>query len=217
MLFRLVEHVDVLREEHHLADVSGQLGGVVGRHDSFRRTNLSHQREDVISGIILLGFLDLRGTHQSDQIVVHNARISVTPGRDNSVIALQQTLHEGSLRIHNRTGGFGVELDRNIRNATRRNVFGDVLFTPAHNSHGNDRFSGRREETGISWRETRRLELRHQLAQRFLVINPAEELPNHAEVFNLVDQGCSREGNQEWVLQARPNGPRHRLNMLGAL
>ena len=69
-LLRRIHDVDVLGEEHHLADVAGQLGGVVGGEAGLGLPDPAHHREHVVAGLVRAGVLALRRGDPADQVVV---------------------------------------------------------------------------------------------------------------------------------------------------
>ena len=143
--------------------------------------------------------------------------IGVASSRDDAVIALEQSANQCLLCLNDGASRLAIELDRNVSDTPGRNIFGNVLFATSNNTHRNDSFSCRREEARIRRGEAGGLQLGHQFTERLLVIYPAQELPNHAEVFDLVDERSSRQGNQQRVLQTCANCSCNSLNVLGAL
>ena len=216
MRFCGVKNIDVFGKEDHFAHVTGQLSGVIRCHDRFGLANFSHQGKDVVAGIILLGLVNFRGGHQTHQVIVDLVTFGTTC-LDDPVIPLEQTGDECAFGLDNGAPCFAIEFDGNICDSSGRNIFSDILLFPAHNTHGNYGFAGFEKESRIGRRETRCLKLCHQLSHGLFFIDPTQELPNHPEILDLVNERGSRQGHEERVSQPCPNGLRNRLNCLRAL
>ena len=149
----LIQDIDVLGKENDFPDVSGQLRRVVRRHDGFSATDLAHQGKDIVAAVVLLSLFNLGGGDQTNQVLV-NALDGSSSSGDHAVILLQQARSESSLGITNRATRFTIEFNRDIRNASGRNVLRDILLSPAHNTHGDNGFSCFLEESLIPRAQT---------------------------------------------------------------
>ena len=67
-LLRGIHHVDVLGEEHDLADRARQLRGVVGGEHRLGLADLAHHREDVLAGLGGLRLLELGVGDDADEL-----------------------------------------------------------------------------------------------------------------------------------------------------
>ena len=119
--------------------------------------------------------------------------------REHAAVALHEPGDERRLGLADRATRLAVELDRDVGDAPRGDVGRDIHLLAAHDAHVDDRVAGGAEEPGIARVELGLLEPRHQLGQRLLLVDPAEELPDHPEVLDLVDQRGSGEGDHQRV------------------
>ena len=79
------------------------------------------------------------------------------------------------------------------------------------------RVAGGRVEARVGRRQPGLLELVHQLGQRLLVVDPAEELPDRVEVLDVVDQRRAGQRHQQRPRGARPDPLGEVEDVLGAL
>ena len=119
--------------------------------------------------------------------------------RGQAAVTLDESGDQGGLGLADRATRLAVELDRDVGDATRRDVGRDILLLATHDAHVDHRGSRRREEARLAGIELGVFELAHQARQRLLVVDPAEVLPDHAEVLDLVDQRRSGEGDEQRV------------------
>ncbi len=78
-------------------------------------------------------------------------------------------------------------------------------FRRAHDAHVDHPGAGGWVEAAVNRLEADLLQLRHQLGARLLVIDPAEELPDRAEVLDVVDQRRAGECHQQRPRRAGPD------------
>ena len=198
-----VHHVDVLGEEHHLADVAGQLRRVVRGQHRLRLTDPPHHGEDVLVGARLGGVLPFPAGDLAYQVVVDALDDDTgRAGLERALVPLDQAAGQYPFGVADGTAESTLELDRQVRHPAGRDVRRDVdLATPddAEVDHGRPRS---RIEVRLGRSEPVLLKVLHQHRTGFLVADPAEELPDREEVLDVIDQGRSGQGHQQ-----RPDGP----------
>ena len=213
MLLGRVHHVDVLGEEHDLAHRAGELGGVVRGQQGLGLTDAAHHREDVLAGVGALRLLELGVGDHADEIV--GARVGLD--RANPTEAIDQARGERGLGGTDRAAVLVVELDRDVGDATGGDVGGDIHLLASHDAHLDDRATRLGEEARIGRRETGVFELVHERGERLLVVDPAEELPDRAEVLDRVDERRAGERHHECPRVGRADAAREREHVLAAL
>ena len=125
-------------------------------------------------------------------------------GGQGAVVARHQAAGELALGLADRAAGLVVELDRQVGDAAGRDVGGHVDLAPPDDAHVDHAGAGGRVEAPVDRLQADLLELRHQLGARLLVVDPAEELPDRAEVLDVVDQRGAGQRHQQ---RARGAGP----------
>jgi hypothetical protein len=137
--------------------------------------------------------------------------------RTNTIEALNETRGKGRFRRTDRTTEVVIEFHRNVSDSASRDVGRDIHFLATHDPHLNNRAPSFREETEIGRREAGILKLVHELGERLLVIDPAEELPDRPEVLDRVDERRAGERHHERFRIRRPDAAREGEHVLGTL
>ena len=133
----------------------------------------------------------------------------VTTGPDvraSSAASYRETRRRASSRSASRMERPSAPSSSTGRSATRRagmSAATSILRAP-HDAHLDDRAAGVGVEARLAGHQAGVLELVHQLGQRLLVVDPAEELPDGAEVLDVVDERGAGERHQQ---RARHPGP----------
>ncbi len=203
MRLGLVHDVDVLREEHDLADRTLQLSGVVGSQWRLGLTDAPDHGEDIVSpGAGGLRLLELVLGDQPHDVVVDlsGCESTVAAGLDDAAVASGEALPQLALGLSDAASELIVELHRQVGDQLVGQVGGDVLLLATHDAHRDDRIARLRVEGLICRGETRRIELLHELGPRLLAGGPAEEAPDRVEVLHVVDQRRTREGEHQGVV-----------------
>ena len=123
-------------------------------------------------------------------------------GLQRGLVALDQAPGEILLGRPDRAGVLVVELDRDVGDAAGRDVLGDVDLATAHDAHVDDGLARRGVERVVRRGQVGLLQRLHQTRQRLGVVDPAQELPDRAEVLDVVDQRGAGERHQQ-----RAGGP----------
>ena len=133
----LVHDVDVLGEEHDLADRARELRGVVGRERRLRLADAAHHREDVLAGLRRLRLLELRtgdGTDELVALVLVEVADAQVARLDERAEAADEPVAELALGGADRAAEFVVELDGQVGDALGGQVGGDVDLAAAHDA-----------------------------------------------------------------------------------
>ena len=142
--------------------------------------------------------------HAADQVVV-DALDRSGAGRarlERGVVAGDQAAGELALGLADRAARRALELDRQVGDPAGGDVGGDVDLAARTMPMSMTRAAGGGVEAGLGRRQAGLLELVHQLGERLLVVDPAEELPDRAEVLDVVDQRRAGQRHQQ-----RPRDP----------
>ena len=184
----------MLGEKHHLADVAGQLGGIVGGEAGLGLPDPSHHREYVVAGLARAGVLALPRGDTADQDVVnaldHSGDLA---GRQRRLVAPDQTTGQFLLRGPDRAAGLAVEVDRQVRDAAGWDVGGDVDLAPSDDAEIDHAAARGCIEPGVGGRQAGLVESPHEGAPGLGVVDPAKELPDGPEVLDVVDQRRARQ------------------------
>ena len=129
-------------------------------------------------------------------------RRAVTRG----LVARDQPAGQLPLGGPDRAAGLVVELDGQVGDAAGGDVGGDVDLAPTHDAHVDHAGARGRVEAVVGRGQAGVLQGRHERAERLLVVDPAEELPDRPEVLDVVDQRGAGERHQQ-----RPLGVRARI------
>ncbi len=208
----LVHDVDVLREEHDLADRALQLSGVVGSQRRLGLTDATDHGEDVVSpGAGGLGLLELVLGDQPHDVLVDLSRRepTVSAGLDDAAVASGEPLPQLALGLTDAAPELVVELHRQIGDQLVREIGGDILLLATDDPHGDHRVAGLGVERLVCRGEPCGVELLHELRTRLLTGGPAEEAPDRVEVLDVVDQRRTGEGEHQRIV------PRSALAHLG--
>ena len=192
-----VHDLDVLGEEHDLADAAGQLGGVVGGEPGLRLADPAHHAEDVLAARGL-HVLALPRRDPADQLVVDAVDGPARgAGGERDLVALHQPAGELVLGGADRAAGLVVELDGEVGDPAGGDVGGDVDLAAPDDAAVDDGAPGGRVEARVGRRQAGLLERVDERAERLLLVDPAEELPDRLEVLDVVDQRRAGQRHQQ--------------------
>ena len=110
-----------------------------------------------------------------------------------------------------------VELDGQVGDPAGRDVLGHVDLAAPHDAEADDAGAGRRVEAGVERAELGVLQRLHEGALRPLLVDPAQELPDVAEVLDVVDQRGAGQGHHQRTGRALPDPVGELEDVLGAL
>jgi hypothetical protein len=192
-----VHDVDVLGEEDHLARAARELRRVVGGEAGFRLADAAHHAEHVLAGgrracVLLLPRGDL-----ANEIVVDALDGTRPTVGQSSLIARYQPASEVALGRPDRTADLVVELDGQIGSAAGRDVSSHIDLAASDDAELDHALASRWVETGVRRRQAGVLQGIHQLGERLGLVDPTEELPDSAEVVDVVDQRGAGESHQQ--------------------
>ena len=122
-------------------------------------------------------------------------------GGQRRLVPRHQTPGELGLGLADGASHLVVELDGDVGDPAGRDVLGDVDLAATDDALVDDAGARGRVEARVGRRQPGLLELVHELAERLLVVDPAEVLPDRPEVLDVVDQG--RAGQREQQRPAR--------------
>ena len=122
---------------------------------------------------------------------------------ERGVVAGDEAAGELALGLADGAALGALELDRQVGDPAGGDVGGDVDLLAPHDAHLDDRAAGVGVEARLARHQAGVLELVHQLGERLLVVDPAQELPDRAEVLDVVDQ---RRAGQRHQQRARDPG-----------
>ena len=98
-----------------------------------------------------------------------------------------------------------VELDGQIGGATGRDVGCNIDLAPTDDAHVDHALAGCGIEPRVGRGQPGALEGVHQVGERLALVDPAQELPDGAEVVDVVDQRGSGQGHQQRTGGAEPD------------
>ena len=193
-----VQDVDVLGEEHDLADVARELRGVVGGEPGLGLADAPDHGEHVVAGLLGRRVLELAGRDAARQVVVDRpADRRVAARLERRAVAADEAACERLLRRTDRAPDGTVELDGQVRDAAGRDVRDDVDLAAAHDAHVDHRGTRGGGEAAVCRGQAGLLQRVHERTERLLVVDPPEELPDRLEVLDVVDERRPGEGHEQ--------------------
>ena len=140
--------------------------------------------------------------------------------RERALVPRHQPAGEVALGLPDRPAGRLVELDGEVGDAAGGDVGGHVDLAATDDAEVDHALAGGGVEPRVGGRQAGLLERVHQLGERLLLVDPAEELPDGPEVLDVVDQRGAGEGHQQRARDAGPDALgelQHVLRALGGL
>ena len=125
--------------------------------------------------------------------------------RQRAFVPLHQAAGERTLRVPDRAAECAFELHRHVGDPAGGDVGCDVDLATAHDAEIDDRLPGGRVEVEVLRRHAVVLESLHELAARFVLVDPSEELPDREEVLDVVDQRRAGERHEQRTHRAHPD------------
>jgi hypothetical protein len=110
-----------------------------------------------------------------------------------------------------------VELDRQVRDPSCRDVGGDVDLAATHDALVDDARAGGGVEPVVGRGQPGLLERCHQGVARLRAIDPPEELPDGLEVLDVVDQRGAGQRHEQGARVLRPDALGELQHVLGTL
>ena len=123
--------------------------------------------------------------------------------RQRGLVPLDQPPGELALGRADRAPRPVVELDEHVGGAPGRDVGGDVDLAAPDDAEVDDALARRAVEARVGRHQPGVLEGVHQVGERFGLVDPTEELPDRAEVLDVVDQRRAGESHQQRTSRAR--------------
>ena len=122
--------------------------------------------------------------HDANQVVIARVRLQSA----HTPETLDEPCGQSGLGGTDRATEVVIEFDRDIGNAPGGDVGGDIHLLATHDAHLDHRMTRFGEEAHVCRRQAGVLELVHESCQRLLIVDPAQKLPNRAEILDRVDQ-----------------------------
>ena len=200
-----------------LPDAARELTGVVGSKTSLGLTDAPHHAEHVLARRRRRVLAFPPGDPAYELVVDaldHDARGA---GRERALVTRDESASQLLLCLPDRAAGLVVELDGEVCDPPCRDVGGHVDLASADDAEIDHAPASGGEEAWVCRSEASLLEGLHQLRQRHLVVDPAEELPDGPEVLDVVDQRSTGQGHPQRSGDPGPDPLGELEHVLGAL
>ena len=137
--------------------------------------------------------------------------------RERGPVPLHHPAGEVPLRRPDRPTGRSVQLDGDVGDAAGGDVGGHVELAAAHDAEVDHALACGGVELAVGGCQAGVVERVHQRAERLVVVDPAEELPDRPEVVDVVDQRGAGKRHQQRPDRTGPDAVGQREDVLRAL
>src|SRR5690625_830187 len=163
----------------------------------------ANHREHVVFGARLLALGQLPRRDTAYQLVVDPVDLTLVAARlERRVVALEESKGEVAFGPTDRTSLCVVKLDGQVGDSAGGDVGSDVHLASPYDPEVDHGLSRGRIEPEVGRRHAGLFERGRQRTAWLLLVDPAQELPDGTEVFDVIDQRRTGERHHQWSRNA---------------